>query len=106
MGIITARQKDYILDGLNKIERFTTLAVNIEKVNVVEELVSQKNISFANIYYLGDEVFDIPLLEKCELLAAPESAARDVKRVVKFTIDSRDTKYLFKELFNLMDIAK
>jgi 3-deoxy-D-manno-octulosonate 8-phosphate phosphatase (KDO 8-P phosphatase) len=105
MGIVTARKRDKIIEDLERIEKCIVLAASIEKVKAVEELLNESKIEFQDIFYMGDEVLDIPLLKKCGLSAAPKSAIRDVKRVVNFTIDGKGINSLFGELFALINKA-
>ncbi len=101
-GIATARQKDELIDKLEKIENWIILLTSIEKVSAVEEFVNGLNLSFEEIFYMGDDVLDIPLLTKCGLSAAPKSANREVKRVVDFTINSKSAEEVFQEIFSLL----
>ena len=105
MGIVTARKRDRLINELDKIDKCTVLTTSVEKVEAVEKLAAKRKIDFSNIFYMGDEVLDIPLLKKCGLSAAPKSAIRDVKRVVDFTMDGKSVNSLFNELFLLIDKA-
>ena len=104
-GIATARREDELIDALRKIESWIILSTSIEKVSAVEELITKLNISFDEVFYMGDDVLDIPLLRKCGLSASPKSANREVKRVVNFTINSKSTEEVFQEIFNLFQKA-
>lgn len=101
-GIATARQKDELIDRLNKIENWIILSTSIEKVSAVEQLAIGLNLNLEEVFYMGDEVLDIPLLTKCGLSAAPKSANREVKRVVDFTINSKSAEEVFQEIFSLL----
>lgn len=104
-GIVTARREDELIDRLKEIENLILISTSVEKVSMVEELVVKLNLSFDKVFYMGDEVLDIPLLRKCGLTAAPKNANREVKRVVNFTVDVNSTEAVLKEIFNLFQKA-
>ncbi len=104
-GIVTAHKEDEFIDELRKIENCIILSTSVEKVSAVEELLNKLNLGFDKIFYMGDEVLDIPLLRKCGLSAAPKSSSREVKRVVDLLINSTSAEDVFKEIFNLFQKA-
>ena len=61
-----------------------TLSASMDKVSQADKLIEQYSITYENIFYIGDDLFDIPLLRKAGLSAAPVSARREVKRIVDF----------------------
>ena len=61
-----------------------TLSSSMDKVSQADKLIEQYGITYKNIFYIGDDLFDIPLLKKAGLSAAPVSARREVKRIVDF----------------------
>ena len=104
-GIVTAHPKDDLINDLNHIKNCNILLTSVEKVTAVEELAINHKIEFLDIFYMGDDILDIPLLSKCGVSAAPKNAKREVKRVVDFTIGSQNIKELFNKLFQLIDEA-
>jgi|GEM_PF-741793 3-deoxy-D-manno-octulosonate 8-phosphate phosphatase (KDO 8-P phosphatase) len=102
MGIVTARQNDELIKKLNGIKNCKVLSGSVEKVKAAEDYLEEIEINFENVFYMGDEVLDIPLLMKCGFSAAPKSAIRDVKRVVNYSFTALNTQNLFDELiFNI-----
>ena len=86
-GIITARNDDDLTDKLSKIDNCRVVTASFNKVSKVETIIAELNIGFDNVLYIGDDMLDIPLLQKAGIAIAPSSARREVKRVVDFTID-------------------
>ena len=74
-GIVAARAKklgvDYMFQGV----RFE------QKLEVVENLCKELNIKLKDVAYIGDDVNDIPLLEKAGFAACPEDAHRSVLEI-------------------------
>ena len=106
MGIVTGRQNDELIEKLNGIKNCKVLSGSVEKVKVAENYLQEIKINFENVFYIGDEVLDIPLLMKCGFSAAPKSAIRDVKRIVNFSFAAINTKNLFDELILNVDKSR
>lgn len=86
-GIITQRKEDELTKNLTAIDNCIVITSSFNKVGVVEEILKQLNLTFSNVLYIGDDMLDIPLLQKAGIAIAPNSARREVKRIVDFTID-------------------
>lgn len=97
-GIVTARQEDNLISELKKLEGIYIIASTFEKVQAVENLISELGIDFKDTFYAGDEVLDIPLLNKCGFSAAPSWAMRNVKRTVSFVFKGTSAHTLLPEL--------
>lgn len=106
MGIVTARQNDKLIEKLNGIKNCKVLSGSVEKVKAAENYLEEIKINFENVFYMGDEVLDIPLLMKCGFSSAPKSAIRDVKRIVDFSFAALNTKNLFDELILNIDKSR
>lgn len=106
MGIVTARQFDGIIEKLTIIKNCKVFPGSVEKIKVVENYLQEIKINFENVFYIGDEVLDIPLLMKCGISAAPKSAIRDVKRIVNFSFAAINAKNLFDELILNVDKSR
>ena len=68
-----------------------------DKVAVVEELASEKNIGFHEIGFIGDEVNDHELLEKVGFSACPKSAPEYTKKLVHFITHSNGGMGAFRD---------
>ena len=86
-GIITARNSDELTSKLSKINNCWVVTASFNKVSKVEAIIKELNLDFDNVLYIGDDMLDIPLLQKAGIAMAPSSVRREVKRVVDFTID-------------------
>ena len=98
VGIVTARDENGDIKVLSQIEGLNILARSLNKIESVDEFIKDSEISYDSIFYIGDDVLDIPLLQKVKFKAAPVSAKRNVKRVVDLTFDVFDISKLFEEL--------
>mgnify|MGYP001401779946 CR=1 FL=1 len=86
-GIITARSEDKLTKQLNKLDNCEVVTASFNKVNSVQKILDELNLSFNEVLYIGDDMLDIPLLQKAGISVAPNSARREVKRVVDFSVD-------------------
>ena len=86
-GIITQRKEDELTKNLTAIDNCIVITSSFNKVGGVQEILKQLNLTFSNVLYIGDDMLDIPLLQKAGIAIAPNSARREVKRIVDFTID-------------------
>jgi 3-deoxy-D-manno-octulosonate 8-phosphate phosphatase (KDO 8-P phosphatase) len=55
-----------------------------DKLKFFEGLQAQQNISWENVLYMGDDLPDIPVLQKAGLPCCPEDAVPEVKAVCKY----------------------
>lgn len=102
-GIITARDEDQIILSLKNIEDIIVISSTLDKVDAVDNLIVGLNLKYDEVFYMGDDILDIPLLSKCGVKAAPLNAKREVKRITDITFKTETSENLFKELFSLIN---
>jgi 3-deoxy-D-manno-octulosonate 8-phosphate phosphatase (KDO 8-P phosphatase) len=105
-GIVTARSNDVLIENLKSIENCYVLNGSLDKVSMADEFLSSKLILYKNVFYMGDSLLDIPLLQKCGLTCAPKSARREVKRTVSFSTNTDNCEELLKEIFTYYKKSK
>ncbi|WP_102273057.1 KdsC family phosphatase [Cytobacillus massiliigabonensis] len=54
------------------------------KVNALAEIAASLNIEFKNVFYMGDDINDLPIINSAGISAAPIDAADIVKKSVTF----------------------
>ena len=101
-GIVSARHKDDLVNELNRIENCIVFSTSVDKVGPVEEYAGTLNLDMSNIFYMGDEMLDIPLLKKCGLSASPKNVKREIKKNADFTIDVKSADEVFDYIFDLL----
>jgi 3-deoxy-D-manno-octulosonate 8-phosphate phosphatase (KDO 8-P phosphatase) len=84
IGIITAHDTP-IIDNMEHIIKRTDLISkgSYNKLTVLNEWCRQLNITYDEISYIGDDIPDIPILEKVALSGCPNDAISDVKHICK-----------------------
>lgn len=101
-GIVTARSDDDFIEKLRSIDKCIVLSGSLAKVNMTDNYLHSRSIEYENVFYMGDELLDIPLLQKCGLSCAPKSARREVKRVVTFTVSADNCEDILNEIFSYL----
>jgi 3-deoxy-D-manno-octulosonate 8-phosphate phosphatase (KDO 8-P phosphatase) len=99
-GIVTARVEDDFIKKLKTIEGCIVLLSSIDKVSATDNFLAGQPLDYQNIFYMGDDLLDIPLLKKCGVSCAPKNARREVKRVVTFLSKSDNCDEFLEELIN------
>ena len=55
-----------------------------KKINILNKWMKQLNICFNDISYIGDDINDLEILEKCKLSSCPNDAIDQCKNIVKY----------------------
>lgn len=95
-GIVTMRSEDGLINELRKNLSCPVITASLDKVAPAEKLLSELNLTFENLFYIGDDLFDIPLLQRAAVSASPSTGHREVKRNVDIII----TYAIIEDLFN------
>ena len=64
------------------------------------------DLKFSNVLYIGDDMLDIPLLQKAGVAIAPSSARREVKRVVDFTVEINVNGSILQSVLEMIEGIK
>ena len=78
-ALITADDSDCVRNATHVISRMDFVSIGkFNKLEVLDNWVKDLNISYEEISYIGDDLFDIPVLEKVGLSGCPSDAVDDV----------------------------
>ncbi len=67
------------------------------KLEILEKIISEYNVSYDEIAYMGDDVQDMPVLKKVGLSCAPANAMETVKKNVMFVTRKSGGAGAFRE---------
>lgn len=67
------------------------------KVEVVDQWVRERNISYAEVAYVGDDLNDLALIRKVGLAASPSDAATEVKQNVQIVLKQKGGEGCIRE---------
>ena len=101
-GIISGRSSEVNVLRAKKlnIEELHQNANN--KVAVYEEIKQKYSLGDENFVYIGDEVFDIPLLQKVAFSCAPANAVPEVKKEVHYITKVEGGKGAVREIIDFI----
>jgi 3-deoxy-D-manno-octulosonate 8-phosphate phosphatase (KDO 8-P phosphatase) len=82
--LMTSEETELIINRAKKlgIEYDTYLGIK-NKLKCLEEMVTKNNLNLKNIAFIGDDINDIPALNKVGLSIAVNDAVEEVKELVK-----------------------
>lgn len=98
-GIIT-RDTATLVEHINKIyERIDFYSTGIvDKAAEASKICNEMGIQLHNIAYIGDDIFDIPLLKIAGFSACPSDAHNDVKDCVDYICAHKGGKGCVREM--------
>jgi len=99
-GIVTASSDNEFINKLKTIEGCIVLSSSFDKVTATDNFLAGQSFDYQNVFYMGDDLLDIPLLKKCGVSCAPNSSRREVKRAVTFLSQSEKCEEFLEELIN------
>ncbi len=77
-----------------------------DKRSAFLDLMQKYNVAADEILYMGDELFDVPLLKKAGFSATVPGAIQDVKDVVDYVTTKESGKGCAREVIELVRYAK
>lgn len=102
-GIITGREEDWFIDKLRQIECVDILTSSIDKISQADKLLQKYNLDYKNVCFIGNEILDIPLLQKAGLSIAVKDSRREVKRIVDHTSKAANLQDMLNEIIKILD---
>jgi 3-deoxy-D-manno-octulosonate 8-phosphate phosphatase (KDO 8-P phosphatase) len=85
VGIITGRISKIVARRAEELGIKEVYQNLDNKLEVYESIKKKLNLSDAEIAYIGDDEFDIPVLERVGFSAAPINAVAQVKKKIEYT---------------------
>ena len=102
VGIISGRFTP-VVDARAKALHIRDVYQNrVDKVEVMKEIRRQHRLTKEQICFMGDELFDIPLLGQVGFSAAPKNARPEVKRIVDYVTNANGGDGAVREVIDLI----
>lgn len=102
VGIISAASRSEVVGERARILGIERVYVGKQpKEEVLEEWLYTLGFGFDQVAYLGDDINDVVLLEKCGLTAAPADAMPEAKAAAKWVLNKRGGEGCIREFFDL-----
>ena len=106
VAVITARSSKIVA------ERMASLGIKYiyqgekNKGEALVKLVNKLGITFSEVAYAGDDVIDLPAMNKVALPIAVADAHPEVKKIAKFITDNNGGQGAVREICELIMIAQ
>jgi 3-deoxy-D-manno-octulosonate 8-phosphate phosphatase (KDO 8-P phosphatase) len=104
-GIVTASD-DLSIEKIKVNTKCIVLSNSINKVKMVDNYLKKDSIDYKQVFYIGDDILDIPLLQKVGVSGTPKDGRREVKRIVNFVTKSNSGEVLPEIIEYLKQINK
>jgi 3-deoxy-D-manno-octulosonate 8-phosphate phosphatase (KDO 8-P phosphatase) len=101
-GIISGRSSEVNILRAKKLHIEELYQDCKDKVSAFEEIKSKYKLGNESFCYIGDEVFDMPLLRKVAFSCAPANAVEEVKEEVHYVTKKRGGEGAIREIIDLI----
>jgi len=106
MGIISGRISKVTAIRAKRLKIAEVYQGNEEKITVYKKIKAKYRLIDSEFCYIGDDEFDIPLLRKVGISAAPSDAIESVRREVDYVTKSAGGHGALRELIDAILKAK
>ncbi len=102
VGIITARKSEVVERRAAELGVVDLFQGSIDKLTPYEKFKKAYSLEDGEIAYVGDDILDLPLLQRVGFSAAPSNAVRDVKMKVDYVAKVRGGHGAVREVIDLI----
>lgn len=102
VGIISGRASPSLKLRCEELQIEDLYMDTMEKLPVLEELSAKHNLPYDLIAFIGDDVPDLPVLERIGLSVAPQNAHDDVKSRVDLVLQKRGGEGAVREFVDFL----
>ena len=74
---------------------------DIDKLPIIKALMKKYDLDFSEVAYVGDDIIDIPVLEKVKYAMCPSDAMPKVKLACMKIIKTKGGKGVIREIYEL-----
>ena len=106
VGVITGGNSVSVIKRTEQLGLDFCYAGNEDKRAAFLSLMEKYNVSADEILYMGDELFDIPLLKKAGFSATVPNTTDDVKEIVDYVTVRESGKGCAREVMDLVRYAQ
>lgn len=97
VGIITGEDTEIVARRAQKLKVDFLFQGVKNKLEVAQGLCTELGIDISEVAYIGDDLADIPLLQKVGYNGAPANAIKHVKETVKYVCETKGGDGAFRE---------
>jgi YrbI family 3-deoxy-D-manno-octulosonate 8-phosphate phosphatase len=101
-GIISGRDTPVVKRRAKDLKIAEVHQGRVDKLDVLREIQKRHRLSDAEFCFVGDDLFDLPLLEVVGLSAAPANARSEVKRRVDYVCKAKGGDGAVREVVDMI----
>jgi 3-deoxy-D-manno-octulosonate 8-phosphate phosphatase (KDO 8-P phosphatase) len=105
-GVISGRPQELAERRLRELRVKHLYFANLDKLSCYEELIARLTLTDEQVAFMGDDVNDLPLLERVGLSACPADAVAAVRQRTRFVSSCPGGRGAVRELCDLVVRAK
>jgi 3-deoxy-D-manno-octulosonate 8-phosphate phosphatase (KDO 8-P phosphatase) len=102
IGIISGRSSPSLKIRCDELGIEDLYMEKMDKLPVLEQIIKERNLSYEQIAFIGDDVPDLPVLERVGLSVAPSNAHELVKSRVDFVLTKSGGDGAVREFLDLL----
>lgn len=106
LAIITARESDCVKLQAENLNIALLYQGKKNKLKVFESLVSKLEIEMSSCAYVGDDIIDLPIMERCGLSICVPSAPAPVKKLAHYVTNSEGGHGAIREICDMVMLAQ
>jgi 3-deoxy-D-manno-octulosonate 8-phosphate phosphatase (KDO 8-P phosphatase) len=106
IGIISGRASPSLKQRCEELQIEDLFMDSMDKLPVLEKLSKKYNFPYETFAFIGDDVPDLPVLEKIGLSAAPQNAHDHVKSRVNMVLNKRGGEGAVREFVDFLLAAQ
>lgn len=106
IGVLTGRKNPAVMHRMRELGVEHVYQGLSDKMPAYESLLSKLKLTDAEVAYLGDDIPDMPILQRVGLSACPANGNHRVKDLVHWVTKAKGGKGAFRELAELIFEAK
>ena len=101
-AIITGRRSEIVKRRADELDIDYLFQGVDDKLVCLEQLIQTVNCSFGGVVYIGDDVNDLPCMEKAGLSCCPADAHENVKKIAKYVAQRRGGQGAVREVIDMI----
>ena len=101
-AIITGRQSEIVQRRAKELDIDYLYQGIDDKLECLAQLVKIMNCSLMDVVYIGDDVNDLPCMEKAGLSCCPVNAHESVKKIAKYVAQCEGGKGAVREIIDMI----
>ena len=100
--IITGRESDIVKERCGELGIELLYQGVKDKVSVLDHVLRERNLSFDNVAYMGDDIPDLQCIKLAKVNGCPRNAVTEVKKYVKFICSRKGGDGAVREFIDWM----